>query len=197
MSWAIVLILTGLAAVFMLFEMRGMRTTLQLNVKGDIKRETAFLAQYGQSVATPIAAWLMAIAKGQDQTRLQWRIFLLVCVPVLIVSLSCTVLKRVLGRMRPNRENAGKFTGFSWKNDNKRESFPSSHSACAFALTITLIHFWPAAAIVFWLLAFTTAALRYLLDAHFPSDVVAGSLLGVVIGHFSLAWLDGVLPNGL
>ena len=194
MSWTIALILAGLAAVFMILELRGVRTTLQLSFKGDIKRESAFLAQYGQSVATPIAAWLVAIAKGQDLFRMQWRVFCLVCIPVIVTSLSCTIVKRLLGRMRPNRENAGKFTGPSWKNDNKRESFPSSHSACAFALTMTLIHFWPQAALVFWILAFITAGLRYIMEAHFPSDVIAGSLLGLFIGQYAIDWLDRIWP---
>ncbi len=195
MSWTIVIILASLCALFLLLEMRGVRTTLRLSFKGDIKRESEFLSQYGQSVATPIAAWLVAIAMGHDQWRLQWRAFGMVVLPVLMTSLACRVLKLSLGRMRPNRENAGRFTGFSLKHDNKRESFPSSHSACAFALTVTLIYFWPQAALVFWILAFITAGLRYVMDAHFPSDVIGGSLLGLVVGHYGIVWLDSVLPK--
>jgi membrane-associated phospholipid phosphatase len=190
MSLTIAIVLSALTVLLLLLEWRGVKTTLQLSFKGDIKRESAFLAQYGQSVATPIAAWLMMIAKGND-----WRVFVLVVAPVLMASVACLALKRLLGRMRPNRENAGTFTGFSFKHDNKRESFPSSHSACAFALTVTLIHFWPEAAMVFWGLAFITAGLRYVLDAHFPSDVIAGSLLGLAAGHFGLAWIEPALAR--
>jgi membrane-associated phospholipid phosphatase len=189
------ILLAVLTIIFLIIEMRGVRTTLQLSFKGDIKRESAFLAQYGQSVATPLAALFVAIAKGQDLFPLQFRWFTLVGGPVLMASLACMVLKRSLGRMRPNRENAGSFTGPAWRNSSKRESFPSSHSACAFALTMTLIEAWPQAAIVFWVLAFVTAVLRYLMDAHFPSDVIAGSLIGLVIGRFGFLWLDQVLPR--
>ncbi len=195
MTLTIVILLTVLAAVLMFLEMRGVPITLKLSMKGDIKRESAFLAQYGQSVATPIAAWLMAIAKGQDQFRFQLRIFCIICLTVIGTSLTSTIIKRSLGRMRPNRENAGKFTGPAWRNDNQRESFPSSHSSCAFALSMTLIYYWPEAAVVFWLLAFITAILRYLMDAHFPSDVIAGSLLGVVMGYYGVIWLDLNLPT--
>lgn len=194
MNWTILICLASLSTLFLLIEMRGIRTTLQLRFKGDIQRESLFLAQYGQSVATPIAAWLIAIAEGQGVFLLQLRVFTLVCVPVAITSLTCSFLKRVLGRMRPNREHAGRFTGPAWKRDNKRESFPSSHSACAFALTVTLIHFFPEAAIVFWLLASSTAVLRYLLDAHFPSDILAGVLLGLLIGHYGLSWMEHLWP---
>lgn len=196
MHWTILVILTALAAVFLILETRGVRTTLQLSFRrGDIKRESAFLAQYGQSVATPLAAWLVAIAFGQDQVRSELRWFGLICGPVVITSISCMILKRLFGRMRPNRENEGAFTGFSWKNQNARESFPSSHSACAFALSLTLIHVWPQAAAVFWFLAIMTAILRYLMDAHFPSDILAGAVIGLLVGHFGFLWLDQTLPR--
>ncbi len=175
MSFLVILILTGGAAMLLALELRGFRTTLSLGFRGDIKRETAFLAQYGQSVATPLAAWFVHVARSN------WHEPLAIVASVVIASLLCTIIKRLSGRMRPNRENAGKFTGFSMKHDNQRESFPSSHSACAVALTITMIQVWPEAAAIFWTLAILTALLRYLLDAHFPSDVLAGCLLGYVV----------------
>jgi membrane-associated phospholipid phosphatase len=113
--------------------------------------------------------------------------------PVLCASLSCAVLKRAFGRIRPNRPNAGRFTGPAWKHDAKRESFPSSHSACAMALTVTMSAVWPDAAPVFWLLAFVTAILRYLQDAHFPSDVAGGVLLGLTVAKPAMDALEPVL----
>ena len=55
-------LIAGLAvacAVLMFFERRGLKTTLSLNMKGDVKRETRWLAQYGQSVCTGVAALLV------------------------------------------------------------------------------------------------------------------------------------------
>ena len=193
MSAAVAIAFSLSTIAFLFIELRGCRTSLQLEFRGDIKRETAFLAQYGQAVATPIAGWLMAIARA-DGWPGQLRVFAVVCLPVLATSIICAMLKRSFGRHRPNRERAGEFTGPDWKHDNKRESFPSSHSACAFALTVTMIHYWPEAAIVFWLLAFTTATLRYVLEAHFPSDVLAGALLGLTLGHAGVKWLERALP---
>ena len=43
--------------------------------------------------------------------------------------------------------------------------------------------FYPQAAGVFWSLAIICAALRYLLDAHWPSDVLGGSAVG-----YGIAW---------
>lgn len=176
------LVLLVAAAVLMWLEFRGLKTTLHLSFKGDIKRETAFLAQYGQSVATPIAA---ALVWSVD--RADWIGPLAILSAVSAVSLSCFVIKRLSGRVRPNRENAGRFLGPSWRHDNQRESFPSSHSACAVALSASVIVLFPQLAEVLWTLAGITAVLRWVLDAHFPSDVLAGSAIGYVVAHAVMA----------
>ncbi|HTL27861.1 MAG TPA: phosphatase PAP2 family protein [Tepidisphaeraceae bacterium] len=179
------LILVGIVLVgcviLLALELRGVRTTLQLSFRGDVKRETAFLAQYGQSVATPLAAIIAWQFHPQDiKTPIA------IVSAVLSTSISCMILKRLLGRVRPNRENAGKFLGPSFKHANHRESFPSSHSACAIALTVALSCFFPQAKITWWVLAIITALLRYVLDAHWPSDVLGGVALGYVVAYLVL-----------
>ena len=100
---------------------------------------------------------------------------------VLITSLVCLVLKRLLSRVRPGRENAGKFLGPSWKHANFKESFPSSHSASAVALTVMLSISYPHARVTFWALAVLCAGLRYVMDAHWPSDVLGGIAIGYAV----------------
>jgi membrane-associated phospholipid phosphatase len=100
---------------------------------------------------------------------------------VLITSGICMVLKRLFSRVRPGREHAGKFLGPAWGHANFRESFPSSHSACAVALSVMLSILYPQATLTFWTLAVLCAGLRYLMDAHWPSDVMGGIALGYVV----------------
>ena len=174
-------ILTAGCLVMMALESRGVRTTLQLSFKGDVKRETAFLAQWGQSVATPLATllvWQLDPSRGRDA--------LMMIAGVSLASILCFIFKRLCGRVRPNRENAGRFLGPSFKHANYRESFPSSHSACAIALSAYLAHLYPAAAVTFWGLGAATAILRYILDAHFPSDVLGGVAIGYVSAHLAM-----------
>ncbi|MBC7782621.1 MAG: phosphatase PAP2 family protein [Burkholderiales bacterium] len=166
------------AAVFMVLEMRGVPVVLQLPFKGDIKRESQWLAQFGQAVATAAA---MALIYAFEPS--QWLKPVAVGAAVTCTSLSVFVIKRLTGRVRPNRENAGKFLGPTLKHANWRESFPSSHSACAIALTVSLSILYPQAQVVFWSLGLITAVLRYLMDAHWPSDVLAGIAAGYVAGH--------------
>jgi undecaprenyl-diphosphatase len=175
MNWLLPLILLIASALMMLLESRGLPTTLRLSFKGDVKRETAFLAQWGQSIATPLATlivWQLDAPHRRDA-------IIMFC-GVLGTSVVCFLLKRLLGRVRPNKEGAGKFLGPSFKHASYRESFPSSHSACAITLSVFLAHLYPPAAITFWGLGITTAILRYILDAHFPSDVLGGVAIGYV-----------------
>jgi membrane-associated phospholipid phosphatase len=190
MSLSLLLILLACCFVLLVLELRGVRTTLSLSFKGDVKRETAFLAQYGQSVATPIAAGLV-YSFQPDQP---WRAAAVIAATA-AASVACFVVKRLCGRARPNRENAGKFLGPSWKHDNKRESFPSSHSACAVALTTALVHLYPQAAVVLWILAGLTAGLRWVLDAHFPSDVFGGIAVGYGVAYAVIAGFHGIDPG--
>lgn len=178
MSVALLTMLLALAGLLMLLERAGARTTLQLTFKGDLKRETLWLSQYGQSVCTPLAA-LLVWQFEPDEPDKALGVFFGVCA----ASLSAFLIKRLTGRVRPNREQAGRFLGPTLRHANWRESFPSSHSACAVALSALLAHLYPQAAVTFWVLGVLTALLRYVLDAHWPSDVVAGVALGYAVAH--------------
>src|SRR5205823_3483817 len=114
-----------------------------------------------------------------------------IIVAVLGASVLSTLVKRSVSRVRPGRENAGKFLGPSWRHANYKESFPSSHSACAVALTVMLSRLYPQATITFWVLAILCAVLRYILDAHWPSDVLGGIALGYGFAY-AVAWGFGI-----
>jgi len=177
-------------AVLMVLERRGLKTTLTLKMKGDVKRETRWLAQYGQAVCTGVAALLVFQLDPRPQRD---RIALVLAGGVLATSLISMFAKRLVSRVRPGHENAGKFLGPSWRHANFRESFPSSHSACAVALSVMLATLYPHAAVTFWALALLCAALRYVLDAHWPSDVLGGIALGYVIA-VAVARATGLAP---
>lgn len=168
--------------LLMILERRGLKTTLHLTFKGDIKRESRWLAQYGQAVCTAVAA---ALIWQLDPPRRPKVVPLIITVAA--ATTIATIIKRLVSRVRPGRENAGKFLGPSWSHANFRESFPSSHSAAAVALSVILSILYPPAAPIFWALALACATLRYLLDAHWPSDVLGGIALGYGIAHLA-AW---------
>jgi membrane-associated phospholipid phosphatase len=174
------LVLATLSAALVLLERwRGAALTLELHWKGDLKRETRWFAQYGQMGCTIIVAALLACFDLRHTTVDPW---LTVLITVCLTGVLGTLLKRLAGRVRPGHDQAGRFLGPSWKHDSARESFPSTHTACAVALSYVLVSYYPAGAPVFWTLAAACGVLRYVLDAHWPSDVLAGAALGSGMG---------------
>jgi membrane-associated phospholipid phosphatase len=178
MNLALLIGLLVACLVMMIIERLGVATTLQLSFRGDVKRETQWLSQYGQFVCTAVVAVLIWQLDPGKQ-----RLILPLCIAVGSASAAAFLIKLLVGRVRPKREQAGRFLGPSLRHDNGRESFPSSHSACAVALSMMLIRLYPEATVTWWALALITASLRYFLDAHWPSDVIGGIALG-----YGCAW---------
>jgi membrane-associated phospholipid phosphatase len=181
MNYPVLISLLAVCAAFMIIERLGVPTTLLLNFKGDIKRETRWLAQYGQAMCTAVVVLLVW---RLDPGR-QGAVWAIIAASV-AASLSAFLLKRLLGRVRPRRDQAGRFLGPTIRHANWRESFPSSHSASAVALSVVLSHLYPQGREVFWALAIGCAVLRYVMDAHWPSDVLAGIALGYATAHLAM-----------
>lgn len=68
---------------------------------------------------------------------------------------------------------------FDLQRDSRFEAFPSGHSAAAFAVAAALAVFYPRGAALLFALAAGAAASRVAQGWHWPSDCLAGALLGV------------------
>ena len=85
---------------------------------------------------------------------------------------------------------------------SRLQSFPSAHTATAVGLAIALAWLYPRGRWLFAFFAFLVACYRIQTSAHFPSDVLFGAALGLLVGNFcinNLRWFDrfeGKLPGG-
>lgn len=102
--------------------------------------------------------------------------------------LVCTVLykwlKRKTHRQRPYNRNQGINCGIAPLD---QFSFPSGHTLHAVAFSVVALAYYPALA---WLLLPFTALValsRLVLGLHYPSDVLAGIVIGATISGLSLS----------
>ncbi len=127
----------------------------------------------------PLSWWLQRI--GDDRARK----VLFVALALLTTWIVVAALKYLTGRPRPPMFLDHGLYGFLFPAGAADfRSFPSGHTACAFALAVTLGHYLRPARHVLFAVAGLIALSRMVLGIHYLSDVVAGAYLGVMIPIF-------------
>ena len=91
-------------------------------------------------------------------------------------------MKFASGRKRPDRAGAG-VPSQRWVTMPTSTSFPSGHSASAFAFAAAVGGEVPALAVPLRALAAVVAYSRVHTGVHYPGDVVVGSMVGTTIGE--------------
>ena len=136
-------------------------------------------------------AALLALTGGPDGRRAAVRGTLAIGVTSALVNLA---IKPIGQRRRPDRAGAG-VPGVRQVRMPDSTSFPSGHSASAFAFATAISRDEPWAALGAGFLAATVAYSRVHTGVHYPGDTVIGSLIGASTGLAVAGLLDHRAPR--
>lgn len=92
------------------------------------------------------------------------------------------VLRLAVDRPRPYSEKGAQITPLLVKKHKDGQSFPSRHTACAFVLATVALPYLPWLGAILFLFGCALAYIRFALGVHYPSDLIAGALVGLVCG---------------
>jgi len=160
-----------------------LRTGTLYDHSGEIREGLTMAKFLGSGLGTAVVGLL-------DPRR--WRRATVLWLVVVAAGFSAAVLKTAAGRERPSHldQPVGQermvFHGPAMGMRRAPfQSFPSGHTAGAFASATTLAAFYPPARAVFFGVATAAGVNRIVKHQHFLSDVVAGAL----VGHLVAVWL--------
>jgi undecaprenyl-diphosphatase len=85
------------------------------------------------------------------------------------------LLKNLIKRDRPSVKIS---TYQAWITPSDKFSFPSGHTAAAYLFACMILYFYPLFALPCFIWATAIGMSRVLLGVHYPSDLIAGALLG-------------------
>jgi len=148
---------------------------------------------FGQILSVAMAVWIVAVVD-----RRRSRIVAALVLAQLISMGAYNGIKSVCARTRPytaiaQADSIGAvdvmetWGGLNWRNTQRaQQSFPSGHTAAAFALAGVLAVYYPSLRGLWWLMATGCAVSRYIDVVHWPSDCIAGATLGYLCAVLAL-----------
>jgi undecaprenyl-diphosphatase len=136
-------------------------------------------------LGTASAVWMVLalVALCRPRSRMAaWRVYLVVLLCYGVVDLA---LKPAIARPRPITVRA-----FDPPRDlppiPRSLAFPSGHTAAAFGSALALGRIWPQGRVLWWTLAVLMGYSRIYVGHHYPLDVVAGAVVGVLLALWVL-----------
>jgi len=145
----------------------------------------------GQPIGLFTATGIYLIGRADGQQRTQ-ELGLHTMAGILLAGGEAGAIKMLAGRARPfaSLDNAANFGFLRGLKDDKYRSFPSGHTASAFAFAAVVSsetqRWWPSTRWVIGPILYSGATLtgmsRIYNEAHWASDVMAGAALGTITG---------------
>lgn len=136
-----------------------------------------------------LALWLARRYAEQVWAVLYRKAFASLLAAWFVSGVAAQVIKRLWDRPRPSN-----LQGVLVAADERifSKSFPSGHScttaAIAMVLTVVFWRRYPGVVLSAWLITLLVMLSRVYRGVHYPSDVLAGALIGALCGYIAILW---------
>jgi len=100
----------------------------------------------------------------------------------LIAWILTELIKLIVPSVRPFHVNGNKPLTLTIPEDN---AFPSTHTAAAFAMSITIFKHDKKVGILYLVMAALVGIARIMAQVHYPTDIIVGALIGTFISYIS------------
>lgn len=180
MGWVMISMIPS----FLWFDSFCQRYVSAWSFSGDIDGILEFVGLLGHGITTTLTFFLIW---NLDKANRIGAILLVIA--VFNSGVTTTILKIIVHRPRPfvvtKLETQPEVEPEVWNGfkGSDYHSFPSGHSTVAFALATSLSILYPQGARLFFVLAVMVALQRVITQAHYPSDVLAGALVGITTAN--------------
>ncbi len=136
---------------------------------------------------------ILLLWKGGSRGR--WLIVLSIITAIIVDSSLHLIFKPLFARLRPCHAEPA----IAWLRTidgcGGRYGFPSSHAANTFSQAIVIGTLYKGSRIYLYILAFLISISRVYLGVHYPFDIIAGALYGILLGGLVYTLAKNAAPN--
>lgn len=138
------------------------------------------------------------VARKRNQAERMFYLFSAIAVSGLVTD----VIKWLMGRWRPKVFTPDGLYGFEFFGFGyEQTSFPSGHATTICSLAFALSILYPRLRWLWIIIAFLVSISRVVIGAHYPSDVLMGAYVGIIVAFLLRKWplfgkrINERLPN--
>jgi len=125
--------------------------------------------------------WLYAVFYDKKN---RWKLAILIPLVIILVDQSGLLLKKTILRPRPWAGLDPELVNHLVSKKGRNYSFPSNHAANMAGLAMVFSSIYYRYGKLFWTVAGIVMFSRVYIGVHYPSDILAGCILGILYGIF-------------